>query len=131
MAIPKARIRFNRPQELQGRTYKITATTPQGVQVSFYITINEAMFDDQLRPVEVFINTKDMANFQWIDTAMQLLSVQLQQPGPFPKFVLDVLKESYDPGGGYFIPGTGKRVNGVVAHIGLVIEARCKELKLI
>lgn len=128
MAIPKARVRYKRPEQLSSRTYKIH---PPISEHAFYITISDGEIDEQIRPVEIFINTKDLQNQSWVSAFTRLLSAQFQQPGPFSKWIIAELLDTYDAGGGYFIPGGGGRVNSIVAHVGKVIEQHCKELKLL
>lgn len=127
MGIPTPRVRFQRPESVSGATYKIQ---PAIMDDPIYITINNAEFDGQLRPVEIFVNSKNMQSFQWINVLMRLISAQLQQPGPFPAFVVSELLDSYDPEGGYFIPKQGK-VNSVAAHIGTILKAHCEALGLL
>ena len=128
MAIPKARVRISRPDVLQGKTYKIT---PAIMDEADYITVNAGLSDEELRPVAIFINSKDMRNFEWVSAMTRLISAQFQQPGPFPKFVIEEMKDSHDANGGYFLQGGGGKVASVVAHVGLILEKHCKELKLI
>lgn len=127
MAMPTPRVRFNRPELVSGKTYKIQ---PAIMDEPMYVTINDAEFDGQLRPVEIFVNSRNVQSFQWINVLMRMLSAQLQQPGPFPEFVISELMESYDPQGGYFVPKVG-RVNSVAAHIGLVLRGHCERLGLV
>ncbi len=124
MPIPVSRVRFQRPEILSGTTYKIT---PAVINEHIYITINNAEFDEVLRPVEIFVASKNPHSFQWIGVLMRIISAQLQQPGDFPVFVIKELLESYDPEGGYFIPG-GIRVPSIAAHIGLVLRGHCAKL---
>lgn len=132
MAIPKARVRYDRPDEVSGTTYKIRTLTPQGKEVSFYITINDDTVDDKLRPVEVIINSKDMGAYLGLDLAARQLSKILQQPGPFPAYVLKDWLTSYDATGGYFVPGgKGLHVTSVAAHIGYVLQKHCQKLGLL
>lgn len=126
MAIPTPRVRFQRPEIVSGCTYKIS---PAIIDDPVYVTINNAEFDGQQRPVEIFVNSKNMQAFQWINVLMRMISAQLQQPGPFPAFVVSELLESYDPEGGYFVPKHGK-VNSMAAHIGLVLKKHCEGLGL-
>jgi len=129
MAIPKARVRITRPDVLQGKTYKIT---PPVMEEALYITVNDGSVDDQVRPVEIFINSKDMRNFEWVSALTRLISAQLQQPGPFPRFILEEMKDAHDASGGYFIPGGGGvKAASVVAHVGLILEKHCKDLGLL
>jgi hypothetical protein len=72
-----------------------------------------------------------------VSAITRLISAQLQQAGPFPAFVIHELKDTYDHKGGYFcsnkdsIPGVGKKVPSIVAHIGLLLDDHCKKLKLV
>lgn len=102
------------------------------VEQALYLTVNDGLVDDVLRPVEIFINSKDMRNFEWVSALTRLLSAQLQLPGAFPRFVLEELKDAHDAHGGYFVPGGGgAKVASIVAHVGLILEKHCRELKLL
>lgn len=115
-----------RTDVLQGATYIIHPAT---IDEAVYITINSQRIGPQLRPVEVFVNSKNMENFQWISALTRMISSVFRQPGPFPAFVINELKQTHDPLGGYFV---GKwRCPSIVAHIGLVIEDHCKQHGLI
>ena len=135
MAVPKPRKRLERPDILSGCTYRIH---PPTLDEHIYITINDAEMDDQLRPVEIFIASKHVQSFAWAQTLMRLLSAVLQQPGPFPDFILAELTEAMDPDGAYFLPpktignptSKGKRCPSVIAHIGFVLEDHCRKLGL-
>ena len=120
--------KLDRKQKLNGKTYKIK---PPIIEEAVYITINDAEVDGQLRPIEVFINSKHMESFQWISCTTRLLSASFRQDGPFPDFIIGELLETFDPKGAYFIPGTGKKVNSIVAHIGMILEEHCKEIGLL
>jgi len=117
----------HRPQRLQGKTYKIK---PPIIEEAVYITINDmAMPDGSLRPIEVFINSKNMASFQWISLLTRLLSALFRQPGPFPTFVFEEFGNTFDPHGAYIIPGSnGRKANSIAHHIGMVIVDHCKEI---
>lgn len=125
MAIPTARIRINRPEVVSGTTYRIR---PSVIDEAIFITINDLEVDGHVRPVEIFVNSKHAPMGQWISALTRLLSAQLQQPGDFPFFIIDELKETVDPLGGYFIPGKQKMCPSIVAHLGLVLEEHCAGL---
>lgn len=112
-----------RSETLHGTTYKVK---PPVSEDAIYITINSQEFEDGPRPVEVFVNSKDMQNFQWITALMRLFSAILQQPGPFPAFAIKELKETYDPHGKFFYEK--KQHNSVVSLIGAVIERHCEKM---
>ena len=122
-----------RPDVLRSVTYKIR---PPEIDDPVYITISDAEVEGECRPFEIFLNTKDPKSFSWITVTMRLISSRLQEPGPFPDFIVQELLDSYDVGGGYFItdkwlrvPGKpAPRVNGVVAHVGLVLQYHLAKL---
>ena len=120
---------FVRPEKLIGATYKIS---PPIIEDSIYITINDHIFPDgTVRPVELFISSKNMASFQWVSLISRTVSALLRQPGPFPAYVIDEFLETYDPHGSYFIPGGKGQANSIAAHIGMVFKWHCTELGLI
>lgn len=126
---------IDRPDKLASTTYRIQ---PGNIEHAFYVTICDHMFEAHMRPFEMFLNTKDPVSFQWVSALMRLISSRFQEPGPFPTFIIDELKDNYDPQGGYFVQeiwlrprGKGLMTNGVVAHLGLVLEYHCKALGLL
>jgi len=127
MAIPKQRVRYVRPDKIEGSTYKVKAPEHE----AFYVAINNGIVDDEMRPVEVLINSKDVDSFQWQSLVARMLSALFQRPGPFPEFIIEELKDSHDPLGGYFIPGKGIKCSGVVSHIGYVVEEHCNQMGLL
>lgn len=139
MAQPTPRVRLVRPDILQGTTYKIKPFPLDGE--SIYITVNNAEMDGQMRPVEVMINSKHTHSFAWVSAMTRMISAQLQQPGPFPEFVIRELIETMDPEGGYrtkdhlfYTAPSSRRTEwcpSVPAHIGLVLREHCAEMGLI
>jgi hypothetical protein len=120
---------IDRPEIVHGKTYKLK---PPIIDESVYVTINDAEIGGAMRPVEVFINSKNMQSFQWISLITRLLSAHMRTAEEFPVFVIDEMLETYDPHGGYMIPKTqGVRVNSIVAHIGWVLKQHCIELGVI
>lgn len=139
MAKPTARVRLVRPDILSGRTYKIKPAPLNGE--SIYITINDAEMDDQLRPVEVMVNSKHVQSFAWVSAMTRMISAVLQQPGPFPEFIIEELLETMDPEGGYFAkdhlffdPKEGRKAewcHSIPTHIGLVLREHCHQMGII
>lgn len=115
-----------RPPEVEGKTYKVQ---PPIYEEALYITINHiTLADGTLRPIEVFINSKHMESFQWITGLTRVLSALFRQPQDFT-FIIDELKQVFDPHGEYFIPGSGgKKAKSVVAHVAIVIEEHCRAI---
>ena len=105
-----------RPETLQGTTYKIK---PPQAEDALYITINDIINEDGTkRPFEIFINSKNMAHYQWVVAMTRLIS-GLWRTGD-SRFIVDELKGVFDPGGGYF--KKGRFMNSLVSEIGYVIE---------
>ena len=116
---------FERPTVMSGATIKIK---PQTIEDAIYITINSVETPDGLRPKEIWINSKNMQAYQWVSALTATLSAQLQASEKIPWETVSALKETFDPLGGYIIPGTSKWCNGIVSHIGHVLEAYFKRL---
>lgn len=119
----------DRPETLQGKTYKIR---PPTIDAAIYVTINDDEVDGVIRPVEIFINSKHVESISWVVCLSRMLSAALRQPGSFPLYVIEELRNTFDPKGGYMIPKTkGKQAYSVASHIGFILENHCKELGLI
>ena len=107
-----------RPEYLQGTTYKIK--TPQS-EHALYITINDMVLNgDERHPYEMFINSKNMEHFQWVLALTRLVSAVWRKGGD-STFLVEELKNVFDPKGGYYKRG-GVYMPSLVAEIGSVIE---------
>lgn len=120
-----------RPDFLPSTSYKIK---PPLSEHAMYITIsdivmNEGTDHEERRPFEIFLNSKDMDNYQWITAQMLLISALFRKGGDVT-FIIDELKSVRDPNGGYYMKG-GIFMNSLVAHIGSIIERHMKGLGLI
>lgn len=107
-----------RDEMLQGFTYKIK---PTGYECAVYITINNL----NNKPFEIFVQCKNTDSFQYIQTITRLISA-IWRNGGNTDYVYEELKQIFDPKGGYFLPKGGGFVNGVIHHIGMVIEKHIK-----
>ena len=115
-----------RPEMLLGSTYKIK--TPLS-EHSLYVTINDMILNsgtehELRRPFEIFINSKNMDHFQWIVALTRIISAVFRKGGDVT-FLVEELKEVFDPRGGYFKKG-GKYMPSLVAEIGDAIETHLK-----
>lgn len=122
---------IKRPEELKGYTYKIK--TPLSDH-AMYITINNIVLNEgteheQEYPFEVFINSKNMEQFQWILALTRVISAVFRKGGD-ATFLADELKQVFDPQGGYFKKG-GRFMPSLVAEIGDVLETHMKKIGLI
>lgn len=123
--------RLVRPEILSGSTYKLK--TPLS-EHALYITItdyvlNEGTDHESLQPFEIFINSKNMDNFQWIVALTRVISAVFRKGGECA-FLVDELKAVFDPKGGYIKKG-GKFMPSLVAEIGHVIEEHMISRKVI
>ena len=107
---------MDRPQQLEGNTYKIR--WPES-EHAIYITINDVISAGQRRPFEVFINSKNMEHFAWTVALTRMISAVFRRGGDI-SFVVEELKAVFDPRGGAWIGG--KYIPSILAAIGGVIE---------
>ena len=122
---------IQRPNELRGYTYKIK--TPL-TDHAMYITINDILLNEgtefeQEYPFEIFINSKNMEQFQWILALTRVISAVFRKGGD-ATFLAEELKQVFDPQGGYFKKG-GKFMPSLVAEIGEVLETHMRRIGLI
>lgn len=117
-----------RPEQLIGSTYKIkTPNMPDAM----YITINDIVLNqgteyESRHPYEMFINSKNMVDFQWINALTMVISAVFRKSGEIG-FLADELKAIYDPKGGFFYKG--KYINSLVSMIGDVLENHIGKVK--
>ena len=107
---------LDRPQELEGSTYKIKWPDSEH---ALYITINDVVIGGHRRPFEVFINSKNMEHFAWTVALTRMISAVFRRGGDV-SFVVEELKAVFDPRGGAWMGG--KYIPSMLAAIGGVIE---------
>lgn len=93
-----------RPKELDSRTYKIKASS--GYEHAYYVSIsnvilNEGTALEEVRPYEIFINTKDRVSVQWVHALTFMMSAVFRKGGEY-MFLLDELREVSSPNAGWF-----------------------------
>ncbi|TAL90481.1 MAG: NrdJb [Rhodanobacter sp.] len=120
-----------RPETLVGSTFKIKSPL---FEHALYVTINDIVLNagtkyEQRRPFEIFINSKNMDQFQWIVALTRILSAVFRKGGDVA-FIVEELKAVFDPRGGYFKSG-GVYMPSIVAEIGSVLEQHLKNIGLI
>ena len=98
--------KVSRPEALAGSTYKIK--TPMS-EHAMYLTINDIILnegtDHELRrPFEIFLNSKNMDQYQWISALTRVISAVFRKGGDCT-FLVEELKAIFDPQGGYFKSG--------------------------
>ena len=107
---------LDRPQELEGSTYKIKWPDSEH---ALYITVNDLVVGGHRRPFEVFINSKNMEHFAWTVALTRMVSAVFRRGGDV-SFVVEELKAVFDPRGGAWMGG--KYIPSILAAIGGVIE---------
>lgn len=121
-----------RPPVLVGATYKI-APPPLG-EHALYVTINDIVLNagtehEQRRPYEIFLNSKNMEQFQWVLALTRVVSAVFRKGGDI-EFLVEEFKAVFDPRGGYYRKG-GVFMPSLVAEIGGVIETHLKSIGII
>ena len=107
---------FDRPEALDGHTYKMK--WPES-EHAIYITINDIIQNQQRRPFEVFINSKNMEHYAWTLALTRMISAVFRRGGDV-SFVVEELKAVFDPRGGAWVEGN--YIPSILAAIGNVIE---------
>ncbi|MFP4131983.1 NrdJb [Thiohalospira sp.] len=123
--------RLERPERLEGSTYKIA--TPLS-EHAIYLTINDIVLNEgtrheHRRPFEIFVNSKNMDHFQWIVALTRIISAVFRKGGDVT-FLVEELHSVFDPRGGYFKKG-GKYMPSLVAEIGEVIDQHLRKIGMI
>lgn len=111
-----------RPDRLVGSTYKIK---PPHLDNALYVTINNIVLNEgtefeEQHPYEIFVNTKDTSQFEWIVALTRVISAVFRKGGQMT-FLVNELKAVFSSNGGYYKKG-GKFMNSIVGEIGEVIE---------
>jgi hypothetical protein len=117
---------LQRPDNLEGATYQIK--TPLSDD-ALYVTINDIIINDRRRPFELFINSKNMENFEWVVALTRVISTFFRFGGD-ATLMVDELKSISDARGGYFKKG-GARMPSVVAEIGETLEKHLIKIGMI
>ena len=117
-----------RPIILRGKTYKIGKDGLS--ERALYITINDIVLNEgtaheERRPYEMFINSKEMAHFQWVVALTRVVSAVFRKGGDV-WFLTEELQSVFDPRGGGW--SKGRYVPSIVAAIGDVIATHMADL---
>lgn len=131
LAIVQMHESLERPEMLVGSTYKVKSPLAEH---AIYVTINDMVLNqgtphEQRRPFEMFVNSKNMDQFQWIVALTRIMSAVFRKGGDVT-FLVEELRAVFDPRGGYFKPG-GVYMPSIVAELGAVIEQHLKSIGMI
>mgnify|MGYP007017326389 CR=1 FL=1 len=121
---------IGRPDVLYGSTYKIKIGA---MEHALYVTVNDMILNagtdhEERRPYELFVNSKNMTDFQWIVALTRLTSAVFRKGGDVA-FMVEELKQVFDPQGGMWDKGTF--YPSLVAKIGHTLEHHMKRIGMI
>lgn len=109
-----------RQQILDAQVYKL-----KWKNKNFYVTISNQEINGVIAPFEIFINSQDMANFQWITALTRMMSSVFRRGGDI-SFVVEDLKSIMDPNGGEFVAGSYQ--HSFIAYLGKTIQLHLERL---
>jgi ribonucleoside-diphosphate reductase alpha chain len=105
-----------RPDVTEARVYRLRSGF---VNNSVFITLGFIRENNRNRPIEIFINSKDLTRAAEYAVLTRLISAIFRKSTD-PTFILEELRGIYDPNGGYF--KDGKYIHSFYAEIAKVIE---------
>ncbi len=115
-----------RPEVVKSITYKLKS---HFVNHSIYITLGYIeMPDGRKRPLEIFINSKDLTKTAEFALLGRLLSAIFRRT-PNPVFILEELNSLFDPNGGYL--SNGRFYASIYAEIAEIIERFFRDIQLL
>lgn len=123
--------KLERPDVLVGSTYKIkTPVSDHAIYLTINdIILNEGTDSEQRRPFEIFINSKNLEQYQWIVALTRIMSAVFRKGGDVT-FLVDEMKAVFDPKGGYWQSG-GTFMPSIIAEMGHTLERHFKAIGLI
>ena len=105
-----------RPEVVDAKVYKLKSAF---VKNSVFITLSYVIEDSGSRPIEIFINSKDLTRAPEYVVLTRLVSAIFRRSND-PMFILEELQGIFDPNGGTF--KEGKYYHSFYAEIADVIE---------
>ena len=105
-----------RPEVVDAKVYKLKSAF---VKNSVFITLSYVKEDAEIRPIEIFINSKDLTRAPEYVVLTRLVSAIFRRSND-PMFILEELQGIFDPNGGTF--KEGKYYHSFYAEIADVIE---------
>ncbi len=106
----------NRPPVVDAKVYKLRSVF---VKNSVFITLGYVQDNEFTRPIEIFINSKDLTRAPEYVVLTRLISAIFRRSSN-PDFILEELRGIFDPSGGSF--KEGKYYHSFYAEIADVIE---------
>ena len=113
---PPATFTTIRPEVVDAKVYKLKSAF---VKNSVFITLSYVKENMNIRPIEIFINSKDLTRAPEYVVLTRLVSAIFRRSND-PMFILEELQGIFDPNGGTF--KEGKYYHSFYAEIADVIE---------
>ena len=114
--IPQTTPNTIRPEVVDAKVYKLKSAF---VKNSVFITLSYVKGKKSIRPIEIFINSKDLTRAPEYVVLTRLVSAIFRRSND-PMFILEELQGIFDPNGGTF--KEGKYYHSFYAEIADVIE---------
>ena len=105
-----------RPEVVDAKVYKLKSAF---IKNSVFVTLSFIKHEDQIRPIEIFINSKDLTRAPEYVVLTRLISAIFRRSAN-PMFILEELQGIFDPNWGSF--KEGKYYHSFYAEIADVIE---------
>ena len=105
-----------RPEVVDAKVYKLKSAF---VKNSVFITLSYVHVNSKIRPIEIFINSKDLTRAPEYVVLTRLVSAIFRRSND-PMFILEELQGIFDPNGGTF--KEGKYYHSFYAEIADIIE---------
>ena len=105
-----------RPDVVDAKVYKLKSAF---IKNSVFVTMSYIKYEEQIRPIEIFINSKDLTRAPEYVVLTRLVSAIFRRSND-PMFILEELQGIFDPNGGTF--KEGKYYHSFYAEIADVIE---------
>ena len=105
-----------RPEVVDAKVYKLKSAF---IKNSVFVTLSYIESKEQIRPIEIFINSKDLTRAPEYVVLTRLISAIFRRSAN-PMFILEELQGIFDPNGGSF--KEGKYYHSFYAEIAEVIE---------
>ena len=115
----------SRPEVVDAKVYKLKSAF---VKNSVFITLSYVKNENGIRPIEIFINSKDLTKTSEYVVLTRLISAIFRR-GANPMFILEELQGIFDPNGGSF--KEGKYYHSFYSEIADVIERFFYDVKII
>ncbi len=122
---PGNSLKLKRPEVVDAKVYKIKSPF---VKFNVYVTLSYILEYGKKRPIEIFINSKDLTHAAEYAVLTRLISAIFRRADD-PHFILEELRSIYDPNGGYF--KSGKYIQSFYSEVADVIERFFIEEKII